>query len=592
MEPKLALEPIGKLLEGSWQIYKAKFVVFLEIILLPAAFLLAGSLTIASRTTLGVILGWTIILVGVVIGVMAGFATLLEVVEGNGFVKSYERVSDFFWPLFWVGLLAGFITLGGFVMLFIPAILMGVWFSLSQYIVVAEGKRGLQVLSESRDYVRGYWWAMMGRLILMVLIQVIIVVIFDIIASIIFRSAAYNSLVSDFLNLVISPFSAIYVYLIYKNFVALKPDILKSQTVTHRGFFITSGIVGLVSPVIIIALLILFSAKLATFFSSSTFSGELRKIEMLESQGKYQNSLDSASVLLNKASTDKEKAAALYWIGTDYSHLGNIQMAQQEEFLAIKLDPNYGGPYITLAGLALADNDCSQALTYAQAAIKINDGYSAWGHNEVGLAYACLGDNGQATSELQKAIALDPGNYAFQANLRMVQQNLVMVKGTQRVYQDPKGAFSVYYPAAFTVNTSTYGIQTGYNDFQLAEFDASPYSGFPLGYNINGVINFIFVGYSKIDQASCNALVTSGRASPVLVGNVTWHENSKLSTDLGQTTANLYYDTFQIYASNICWRFTFTWTASKNGLPSQSDANQFERSILDSFQVLDVSALK
>lgn len=156
--------------------------------------------------------------------------------------------------------------------------------------------------------------------------------------------------------------------------------------------------------------------------TSSTFNNDLQKTGALWSDSKYNESLAAAQKLLTEAESDIDKATAHYWIGLSYYRLDELVQAKQEELLSIGLDQKSTSPYAALSAISYNSNDCKQAVDYAQTAISLDDTYS-WAHNDLGLAYACLGNKQQAISELKKAIALDPKIDFFQRNLNQISQS-------------------------------------------------------------------------------------------------------------------------------------------------------------------------
>ena len=65
----------------------------------------------------------------------------------------------------WVYLLTAFAVWGGLLLLVIPGIIVSLYIYFSQYVLAREGLRGLDALMRSRELVRGHWWALLGRLI-------------------------------------------------------------------------------------------------------------------------------------------------------------------------------------------------------------------------------------------------------------------------------------------------------------------------------------------------------------------------------------------------------------------------------------------
>ncbi len=75
-----------------------------------------------------------------------------------------KKAWTLFVPMLWIGLLQGFITLGGLLLLIVPGIYLGLALSFSQYYLLSENKRGLASLSASRALVKGRWWATWWRM--------------------------------------------------------------------------------------------------------------------------------------------------------------------------------------------------------------------------------------------------------------------------------------------------------------------------------------------------------------------------------------------------------------------------------------------
>lgn len=149
------------------------------------------------------------------------------------------------------------------------------------------------------------------------------------------------------------------------------------------------------------------------------FLSETQDVKLLWGSGEYLKSLVSAQELLEKATTNEEKAAAHYWIGLSFYKLNLIDAAEREELLAVQSDPNFGAPYVTLAAISLGKNDCNKAFDYAQKAVAWDSDY-AWAHNSLGLAHICLGERDMGIVEIKKAVKLDPDSYVFRNNLQRI----------------------------------------------------------------------------------------------------------------------------------------------------------------------------
>lgn len=72
--------------------------------------------------------------------------------------KLSQKAKDLIMPVLLVALLQILVTIGGLILLIIPGILFFVWFSLSQFTVMLDGKRGFEALQTSKSMVKGRFW--------------------------------------------------------------------------------------------------------------------------------------------------------------------------------------------------------------------------------------------------------------------------------------------------------------------------------------------------------------------------------------------------------------------------------------------------
>lgn len=87
--------------------------------------------------------------------------------EGVGIKNSLREGWSRAGRYLWISFLASLATLVGFLLLIIPGIIIGVWFVFPIVVYMVEGDRGTVALRKSREYVRGYWWAVFGRLVVL-----------------------------------------------------------------------------------------------------------------------------------------------------------------------------------------------------------------------------------------------------------------------------------------------------------------------------------------------------------------------------------------------------------------------------------------
>ncbi|MFZ2500908.1 MAG: hypothetical protein WAW90_02890, partial [Minisyncoccia bacterium] len=257
------LDPIGKLFSDSWSLYKQRLPVLLSILItiiviaIPSFFLLM----FAIENKIWVIY-FGVIAISLLLGISAGMASIFAVSKGTGCLDSYRQSIRSFLSLTWVGILFSFVVFGGFVMFIIPGIMMQVWFMFSAFVLIIEDKRGLNALLQSREYVRGYWWAIFGRLWVYSMIMSISLFVLQIVISRAFGTAA-GTYAYSFLMMFILPFTLTYHYKIYQNLTALKPSLAATTPTSGRGFLIASGILGLMVPILLTVLAVVFASLIS-----------------------------------------------------------------------------------------------------------------------------------------------------------------------------------------------------------------------------------------------------------------------------------------------------------------------------------------
>lgn len=225
----VSLRGVGELLKETFQIYKSRIGVFLGITVIPFLvflfflflFLLLLPLFIVLYKFLGIILLPIALLVIIILGIVvfvinlwAPLALLYAIKERDqkigikeSFTKAWHKILSYWW----ISILVGLITIAGFILLIIPGIIFSIWFSLVAYVLVSEGLKGRKALSRSKQLVKGYWFKVFWRLLVLNMIIFLIAYIVGLIPFL--RNIIY---------LFIAPFSVIFSFLIYENLRQLK----------------------------------------------------------------------------------------------------------------------------------------------------------------------------------------------------------------------------------------------------------------------------------------------------------------------------------------------------------------------------------
>jgi hypothetical protein len=249
---RLSLHSVGSLFSESWKLYKERWSVLVEIVLLPVLVIVLGYIFIGFGLGPAFLaLGGMVVFAGYIIFMFSMAPLIYSIQHATGMDESYRATVKLFWPLVWVSILSALAVIGGFVMLLIPGIWLAVAFSVGIYVFVVEQRRGIDALRASKDYIKGYWWAVLGRTILLGILVVVATAIIEAPFGWIGGKVA-GSIASLFISLFFVPFSTIYHYKIFSNLRDLKPDLAAKQTREGTGFIKASAIVGLVAPVLIL----------------------------------------------------------------------------------------------------------------------------------------------------------------------------------------------------------------------------------------------------------------------------------------------------------------------------------------------------
>lgn len=257
--PKVALDPIVSLFGGAWRLYKERWPVLVEILLLPTLIMILGAVLI--MLDLGGLfraLGGLIVFLGWVVCAYSILPVVYSIHNRTGVDASYKATIGWFWPYMWMVILQMLALVGASVMLVIPGIWLDIALGFVVYAFVIERRRGIDALRQSKNYVKGYWWAVLGKILLLAVIYIAAIIILQMLA--LAGGKVLSGLASAVLVLFFVPFAMTYTYLIFQNLRALKPGLAEAQMKEGTGFIKASAIVGIVVPVLFVILGIVFAA--------------------------------------------------------------------------------------------------------------------------------------------------------------------------------------------------------------------------------------------------------------------------------------------------------------------------------------------
>lgn len=172
------LTGVGKLLTDSWESFCQRgwgvLCIYLFISLLILTPLLFVALFLPQMTMDNRLLAWSAVAIGTGYAILGSgwmtaslFAHICN--QDFGVFDSLRQGCRQLWKFTGFALLLGLIVAGGSLLLIVPGIIFSVWFCFSLFILTEEGGGGLQALGKSRQLVRGHWWQVFTRTLLLLL---------------------------------------------------------------------------------------------------------------------------------------------------------------------------------------------------------------------------------------------------------------------------------------------------------------------------------------------------------------------------------------------------------------------------------------
>ncbi len=255
----MKMDSVGTLFANAWKLYKERFSTLVLIFLVPAAIIGVGDVLIARGVALGGLLNF----IGVIVAIIASLALISAAGRGTDFGKSYAAGFRLFWPAVWIVILNSLALFGAFTLLIIPGIFLAVSFAFVNYVFVLENKHGIAALTTSKEYIKGYWWAVFGRgIVLGIFFCVVMLFVYTPIALL--AGKVVGGIAYWLFLLFFTPFSITYAYRMYENLRRLKPDAAAHAAKAGDAFIKVCMVVGIVAAVAFIIFAAVFARVIIT----------------------------------------------------------------------------------------------------------------------------------------------------------------------------------------------------------------------------------------------------------------------------------------------------------------------------------------
>jgi len=225
---------VDDLVFGSIKLYKQHWRKFMMMLLagllayLPF-YLISAWLAINTNMILGVILVvlFVVALIALIyFGVRSQIGMYLVLKTPTvEFKELFKNTKGLFWKFFGLSLLTGILVMLWTLLLIIPGIIFGIFYSFTLYLLIFEDIKGMDAIRKSKAMVSGYWWGVFGRTMFLFLVAMLASFILSI--PFIFLSEGTTlysvySLIQNLVWAVVTPIFMVFTYLMYKDLKSIK----------------------------------------------------------------------------------------------------------------------------------------------------------------------------------------------------------------------------------------------------------------------------------------------------------------------------------------------------------------------------------
>ncbi len=234
---KPKLEPSFDNLENSiklwWKNIKSFLKIYLEALLYPAiAFILSAVFTLLSYyvsalETMAVFFFVIAIILSIYFFTRASLAIVFFIdrdYQGNS--KSlFDETKPLFWPYIGLAILSTILIILWTLLLIIPGIVYSIFYSFAIFVFLLENKKGMSALKRSKEIVKGYFWPVFGRTLLVGIVISIVMGILSTPIKFFPEGSVMFTTMNTVLNIIafiLAPISTIFTYRMYKDLLKIK----------------------------------------------------------------------------------------------------------------------------------------------------------------------------------------------------------------------------------------------------------------------------------------------------------------------------------------------------------------------------------
>lgn len=284
---------LSGLARGTWSLYREKFSVLAGLMALPFVLFLVSPFLSQVFDFLYLPLSIVLGLIACLLMVWTGTAVIVVLRDRSDKLTVSEalaRSKNKIWPVIWVAIILGFIVCGASMLFLIPGLVLAFYFLFAKLIVIVEKEQGMKALLKSREYLRGYFWPIVGRYLAIVVVSFAVYFILGLASSFLgqtFSSAlgaragtAILLVLQALVNIIIFPLMMIPAYLLYIDVKKVRGDVVVDLNSKQGLIYLAIGLAGWIFlGVMIVLAAIVFTSAIGGYlvgaFASDVFNGQV-----------------------------------------------------------------------------------------------------------------------------------------------------------------------------------------------------------------------------------------------------------------------------------------------------------------------------